>query len=91
MSIDEYMDAWIDGTEFQHDVPVGSSDAYKRGYAAGRAAYEAAERAERERLERCPTCEGSGKTTFVAASSFGWKRSDCPDCHGTGKRQEVKP
>ena len=92
MSIDEYMGGWRDGARPVlpgWDRHVTSPDGgivanYRRGYAAGRAAYRAAEAAERARLERCPRCKGS-RVIFVNTNAY-YNDRPCPDCHGTGRR-----
>jgi len=66
----------------------GRDPLWTRGYAAGRAAYVAEEKAERERSERCPTCEG--KKTVDDMPHIGVAISIravvCTACHGTGRR-----
>jgi len=61
MSVNEYMLAWLDGSsDVRKDLDADTSrarEAYQRGYRAGRAAFLAAENAERERLvNECPRC-----------------------------------
>lgn len=71
-----------DGEDRPKPMPI-DGDAAQRGFDSGRAAYLAAERAERERLEaqdKCDACLGSGK------SHPRYKNLDCEVCHGTGKR-----
>lgn len=90
MSIDEqvlheYLLGWLSGAsaaDGKDHYPI-PGDSYERGYAAGRAAYLAAEQAERERLERCPTCKGSGEGEFNRPRL---RFDECPACHGTGRR-----
>ena len=88
-AVECYMDGWVafiddvskkDGCSVRNDVTP--TDPVQRGYLASRAAYEAAEKAERERLERCPTCDG--KKTH--GDCHGMRRQPCPSCYGTGRR-----
>ncbi len=96
MTIDEYMQGWLSGTgaaECENHYPQPQDD-YERGYAAGRAAYLAAEQAERERLERepCTACGGGGELpgNIVPDAPFAMtyhrEMLPCPRCHGTGRR-----
>lgn len=84
--VSEYMSGWFSGVNCAQDAEQSHypepKDDYERGYASGRAAYLAAERAERERLGQCSQCTGRG----------GWINAldglmqQCPTCHGTGRR-----
>ena len=93
MSVEEqmrwYMLGWRDGVSLESKGASGPSnsgtlDPYSQGYQAGRAAYLAAEQAERERLEECPC----GQLVEVASVQYVMHSPVCPDCHGTGKRRE---
>ena len=78
-----YMQGWLRGVD-QYSVPPQTQyEDYQRGYAAGRAAYEAAEQAERARLESsggcarlCPHC-GLKYGHDIAIGGTA--------CHGTGR------
>lgn len=102
MTIDEqvreYMDGWVafiddvsghDGCKPRDDVTP--TDPVQRGYIDSRAAYLAAEQAERERLERCPTCPRclGMRVVQLQPEDERYRNSSmvCPACHGTGKRQ----
>lgn len=81
----EYMRGYAIGVKQAHfGAEFGyTTDTMRRGYADGRSAYLAAEQAERERLERCEACGGSGEGAF----DLGRLIFDaCPACHGTGRR-----
>ena len=57
MSLDEYLEGWVRGTRDAHTDACSITMAdgfYFRGYAAGRAAYTEARRAEEERATACP-------------------------------------
>lgn len=90
MTNDEQLECYLDGwVAFVDDVSspgctvrddVTPTDPVQRGYIDSRAAYEAAKRAERERLDNvCPLCGGRG-TMGIHPSVV------CPPCHGTGRR-----
>ena len=101
LGIRSYLVGFVDGVamegseesdEWQVELEQ-RADNYRRGYAAGRAAYLAAEAAELERLERCSTCEHCGKPLTprwnLSSNAICDKpdgRLDC-DCRGTGRRK----
>lgn len=85
-TIDEQVELWADGFYIGVSVACGYVEApmpdwlaenptRARGFDAGRAAYLAAEQAERERLERCdsPYCELRRGHDGVASGLPEWK------------------
>lgn len=84
--VKEYMCLYAHGFRVSHEyrdraeerlAAVDWTEGERRAVYAGRAAYLAAEQAERARLERCPECQERGEI----APLYG-----CPDCGGTGRR-----
>ena len=89
MSLDEYLEGWVRGTRDAHTDAYSITMAdgfYFRGYAAGRAAYTEARRAEEERATACPECHGSKMTACASGGSVEWM--PCSTCRGTGRTPE---
>lgn len=99
MTIDEqvrdFMDLWAYGVRVSHECgPAAPERLMRTEWSAeerqavfdGRAAYLAAEQAERERLEReqrCPACNGRSRVYTGEARGAS---EPCPACRGTGRR-----
>lgn len=97
MTVDErlvdFMKGWHIGVLYadnaerlhEHYKPTGTwTEDMERGYVAGCAERELTEGRQREWLERCPGCGGSGEGEFNRA---GLIFDACSECHGTGKQK----